>query len=87
MQYRPAKASATQRIRQLTLSPNPVGGELTVNGIDELGEYVILDITGKLIQRGSVRANRLPVGSLVPGNYILEFRQGKAAYHFTFVKE
>ena len=60
---------------------------LTIQGIEKIGDYAIFDVTGKLLHRHTASENKIAVDALVPGSYMLEFRDGKAAYHFKFIKD
>ena len=70
----------------LNLYPNPADNHINITGFDELSEYQIIDLTGKILQFGSIRDNSLDVSHLPSGVYFLNIRTQNENLIKSFVK-
>jgi hypothetical protein len=75
----------------LTISPNPVKDQLAISGFrdNRLYDMALTDLSGKVLQTGklSFLNNRLSVGHLAAGMYILSVQTGQGKEVYRFVKE
>lgn len=71
----------------LLLFPSPVESTLFVRGAENFGNrpVSVIDMAGKLVQRGTLRSGALDVSALSPGLYVL--RLDGAAWQGRFVKQ
>lgn len=62
--------SATNKI---TVYPNPTSGLVRISGIISAkgADYTLVDLQGKMVQRGSVINSSVDISNLIPGTYIL----------------
>ena len=57
---------------QLSINPNPAHNEVFIEMSDKLTQYQIYDMSGKVVQQGTIEANgRIGLASVSGGMYIL----------------
>jgi hypothetical protein len=75
----------------LTISPNPVKDQLAISGFKDnrLYDMTLTDLSGKVLQTGKLSFvnNRLHLGHLAAGMYILTVQTGQGKDVYRFVKE
>jgi photosystem II stability/assembly factor-like uncharacterized protein len=70
----------------LSVYPLPASEELYVKGIDSAFDYVILDLSGRIIRKEHALQNQLPVGFLSDGIYFLKVRYHGSTFVTKFIK-
>jgi hypothetical protein len=73
---------------ELSLFPVPAQDHLIVNGLKAQNQPVrILDATGRLVLRTSLSTERLAIGELPTGAYVLQIITSEGPVQRTFTKE
>lgn len=74
---------------QLTISPNPVTGTLSLKGIKTSPniQYSILDANGRTIEHGKLVSNQVNVSNLPQGYYTIMIREGEEVFSGRFLKK
>jgi hypothetical protein len=72
---------------KLSIYPNPVDRELHIAGLTgEAARYRIMDVTGRLLQRGDVHGSVIETDALGPGLFLLLVEQGGNTQRMVFVR-
>jgi hypothetical protein len=69
--------------------PNPATDRLYLSGMPKgtKAEYKLLDMSGRVLQRGSYSIAGIETGSLSPGLYILQTQKNGKTYSLKFTKQ
>lgn len=81
-------ASRGEARQGMLVYPNPASDFLRVEGslTADHGQYVIYDVTGRVVNAGQYRGETIDISSLRPGIYILEVGSGNTAHRGVWVK-
>jgi hypothetical protein len=74
-------------IHSLSIYPNPVNSQLTINFDTKIGTIVILDIMGKTVKIITSSSNTIDVSDLTNGIYFLQLQTDKGLVSTRFIKE
>lgn len=78
----------SEHIPAITISPNPATDQITLLGSAfPIDEIAIVDLTGKLIQKGNRVSHPIPVANLAKGIYFLHIRIGNRTITRKFAKQ
>ena len=74
---------------KLILYPNPTSDKLFIETIEEASDYLLINMTGQIVQRGSVKSNKyISVKQLPTGYYMMSVLvNGKPSVSATFHKQ
>ncbi|MCC6600956.1 MAG: T9SS type A sorting domain-containing protein [Crocinitomicaceae bacterium] len=76
-----------QELLPLAVFPNPVNEKLQVSGIQNGDSYMIIDDTGRIVERGVYDANKaIEISDLVQGSYFFSVQYGVKYYPLRFLK-
>ncbi len=70
----------------LVLYPNPAENQIRFSDLEELPEYSIMDLTGKICQFGSHSDNSIDISRLPKGVYFINIHKGKNVATKCFIK-
>jgi len=71
----------------LKLYPNPAQDQLRINGLSQAAEYRISDLSGRMIQSGTLAPDEsIPLSALSAGVFVLEIRQAGSIQQLKFIK-
>ena len=73
--------------QNISIYPNPVTSQLTLNTIEKIERISILDVTGKTIKTLVPINNTIDVSDLVRGIYFLQIQSEKGISNSKFIKE
>jgi hypothetical protein len=71
----------------LSIYPNPVNYQLTINSEDKIGTIVILDVMGKTVKTITSSSNTIDVSELTNGMYLLQISTDNGLVSTKFIKE
>lgn len=73
---------------KIKIFPNPVKETLNVNGLLPNTSYTLYDISGRVISKGNLLEQKIPVSHLSNGTYIIKFISNtNNAYYKSIIKE
>ncbi|WP_419868642.1 fibronectin type III domain-containing protein [Chryseobacterium sp. CT-SW4] len=72
---------------QILIYPNPVRSVLNVKNISARANYKLYNATGQLISTGIILNNKMNVGQLAQGLYLLDIEDGEQTIQKKFLKE
>jgi len=85
----PSSVNEQSGIQEFELYPNPVDGELTIrsSGNKQIKRIEIVDLSGRLIQSGQVKGNKIETDFLIPNIYFLRIETTENNYYYEkFIK-
>lgn len=75
----------TENIEEtITISPNPASDYIKINGLSNMVNYEVLDISGKILLNG--KNNTIRISELNTGLYFLKIKNGRSSTLQKFVK-
>ncbi len=73
--------------KKTVIYPNPASSQIQLLYISENIKFEIFNNTGTLVQKGDLEGNKINIGELIPGIYLLKLYSQKGYFEFgTFVK-
>lgn len=69
-----------------TIFPNPVSDNLNIPGLDGKS-YTITDMSGRILQEGSISSSKIDVSNLVPGMFVILLQNDNHLTPVKFVKQ
>jgi len=66
-----------KNVVQVNINSNPVAEMLSLKTEILFKKYQFVDVSGKVIEKGSYKSDNFPVGHLPPGNYYLKLTDVK----------
>lgn len=67
--------------------PNPVAEILNVTKVSNKAEYQVVNAAGQLVLKGVISDNKVDVGALEKGNYIISVKDGATSFSEKFIKK
>ncbi|NIF03871.1 T9SS type A sorting domain-containing protein [Chryseobacterium sp. Tr-659] len=67
--------------------PNPVNDILNITKVSAKATFEIHNTVGQLVKKGSIENNKVNVGELVKGNYIITVKDNNNSENFKFIKK
>ncbi len=75
-------------VTALQIYPNPAQDQLSISGLDRPADYRISDLSGRMIQSGSLRpGENIPLSDLSAGVFILEVSMESSLRQLKFIKQ
>ncbi len=87
--FKPAVAGLNEPhpiIKNVSLYPNPATETIRISHIESIGDYRIIDLSGRLITTGNTVLPSLSISHIASGTYYLQFRNGTVNYQLLFTK-
>ena len=69
-----------------TIYPNPSASVITVKGKQQIEDYVIRDLSGRILDQGKLMDNTINTDALNTGNYLLEIKSNGVSTSKRFIK-
>lgn len=83
----PTSTSTINGQHSLKLYPNPASDLIYIDGLDSHFEYSILNLEGKVVQKGTSTTSSIQLDHLEPAVYIVQLLADASTYRIKFVKQ
>lgn len=77
----------TKKNNNFGIYPNPVNDILNITKVSSKAMFEIHDVVGQIVKKGTVDNNKVYVGELLKGNYIITIKDGSISESFKFIKK